>query len=162
MVTICLQFDLGMVYDEPEKSFIHKWLLLTDPEDPSSGAKVTPHNPPTLHLSSPTSSFTLLPLFIFSPPHSLPPFPSSLPLSLHSISPFLSFLSPLSLPLFLPPLSSSPSSLSPLSLPYFPLSLSLLYLTQGYLKISINVIGPGDDPKPSPSTLTQESVDIES
>ena len=29
-----------MVYDEPDKSFIHKWLLLTDPDDPSSGAKV--------------------------------------------------------------------------------------------------------------------------
>ena len=33
---------------------------------------------------------------------------------------------------------------------------------QGYLKISINVIGPGDDPKPSPSSLSQEAVDIES
>ena len=34
------QFDLGMVYDEADKCFIHKWLLLTDPDDPSSGAKV--------------------------------------------------------------------------------------------------------------------------
>ena len=33
---------------------------------------------------------------------------------------------------------------------------------KGYLKISINVIGPGDDPKPSPSTLAQDDVDIES
>ena len=32
---------------------------------------------------------------------------------------------------------------------------------KGYLKFSINVIGPGDDPKPSPSTMSQESVDIE-
>ena len=41
-VCVCLsvQFDLGMVYDEPEKCFIHKWLLLTDPDDPSSGTKV--------------------------------------------------------------------------------------------------------------------------
>ncbi len=33
---------------------------------------------------------------------------------------------------------------------------------KGYLKFSINVIGPGDDPTPSPSTMSQESVDIES
>ena len=33
---------------------------------------------------------------------------------------------------------------------------------KGYLKFSINIIGPGDDPKPSPSTLSKESVDIES
>ena len=33
---------------------------------------------------------------------------------------------------------------------------------KGYLKISINVIGPGADPKPSPSTLSQDDVDIES
>lgn len=34
------QFDLGMVYDEPEHCFIHKWLLLTDPNDAAAGAKV--------------------------------------------------------------------------------------------------------------------------
>ena len=34
------KFDLGMVYDEPEHCFIHKWLLLTDPNDPSGGPKV--------------------------------------------------------------------------------------------------------------------------
>ena len=33
---------------------------------------------------------------------------------------------------------------------------------KGYLKFSINVIGPGEDPTPSPSTMSQESVDIES
>ena len=38
--SVMSQFDLGMVYDEPDKCFIHKWLLLTDPDDPSSGAKV--------------------------------------------------------------------------------------------------------------------------
>lgn len=59
-----------MVYDEPEHCFIHKWLLLTDPNDAGGGAK-------------------------------------------------------------------------------------------GYLKFSINVIAPGDDPKPSPSDMSQESVDIE-
>ena len=32
--------DVGTVYDEPEHCFIHKWLLLTDPNDPSAGAKV--------------------------------------------------------------------------------------------------------------------------
>ena len=32
---------------------------------------------------------------------------------------------------------------------------------KGYLKFSINVIGPGDDPPPSPSTMSQENVDIE-
>ena len=34
------KFDLGLVYDEVQHCFIHKWLLLTDPEDPSGGAKV--------------------------------------------------------------------------------------------------------------------------
>lgn len=34
------KFDLGMVYDEPEHCFIHKWLLLTDPNDAAGGAKV--------------------------------------------------------------------------------------------------------------------------
>ena len=33
---------------------------------------------------------------------------------------------------------------------------------KGYLKFSINVIYPGVDPKPSPSTISQENVDIES
>lgn len=37
------KFDLGMVYDEPEHCFIHKWLLLTDPNDPSGGPKVLSH-----------------------------------------------------------------------------------------------------------------------
>ena len=34
------KFDLGLVYDEVEHCFIHKWLLLTDPGDPSGGPKV--------------------------------------------------------------------------------------------------------------------------
>ena len=34
------EFDLGLVYDEVEHCFIHKWLLLTDLEDPSGEAKV--------------------------------------------------------------------------------------------------------------------------
>ena len=34
------KFDLGMVYDEVGHAFIHKWLLLTDPDDASGGAKV--------------------------------------------------------------------------------------------------------------------------
>ncbi len=33
---------------------------------------------------------------------------------------------------------------------------------KGYLKFSINIIGPGDEPVPSPSTLSQDSVDIDS
>ncbi|XP_064383023.1 myoferlin-like isoform X2 [Halichondria panicea] len=65
------KFDLGMVYDEPEHCFIHKWLLLTDPGDSGGAAK-------------------------------------------------------------------------------------------GYLKVSIQILGPGDDPKPSPSDIGQETVDIES
>ncbi|XP_065924822.1 myoferlin isoform X7 [Magallana gigas] len=31
--------DVGMVYLEPRHSFLHKWLLLSDPEDTMSGAK---------------------------------------------------------------------------------------------------------------------------
>ena len=34
------KLDLGVVYDEPGHAFIHKWLLLTDPEDAGGGAKV--------------------------------------------------------------------------------------------------------------------------
>lgn len=34
------KLDLGMVYDEVGHCFIHKWLLLTDPEDPAGGSKV--------------------------------------------------------------------------------------------------------------------------
>ena len=34
------QFDVGLAYNEPDHCFIHKWLLLTDPEDSSSSAKV--------------------------------------------------------------------------------------------------------------------------
>ena len=34
------QFDVGLVYDEPGHAFIHKWLLLTDPDDVTSEAKV--------------------------------------------------------------------------------------------------------------------------
>ena len=34
------KLDLGMVYDEVAHCFIYKWLLLTDPADPSGGAKV--------------------------------------------------------------------------------------------------------------------------
>lgn len=33
------QCDVGMVYLEPRHSFLHKWLLLSDPEDTMSGAK---------------------------------------------------------------------------------------------------------------------------
>lgn len=32
---------------------------------------------------------------------------------------------------------------------------------KGYLKVSINVIGPGDIPIPSPSVMTPETVDVE-
>ena len=41
---------------------------------------------------------------------------------------------------------------------------SIHYDLQGYLKISIQVLGPWDDPKPSPSLTEadQGSVDIES
>lgn len=34
------KLDLGTIYDEVGHCFIHKWLLLTDPEDPSGGARV--------------------------------------------------------------------------------------------------------------------------
>ncbi len=34
------KLDLGLVYDEPGHAFIHKWLLLTDPDDAAAGAKV--------------------------------------------------------------------------------------------------------------------------
>ena len=34
------QFDVGLAYNEPDHCFIHKWLLLTNPEDSSSSAKV--------------------------------------------------------------------------------------------------------------------------
>ena len=34
------QFDVGLVYDEPDHAIIHKWLLLTDPDDVTSEAKV--------------------------------------------------------------------------------------------------------------------------
>lgn len=36
----CFKLDLGLVYDEPGHAFIHKWLLLTDPDDAGGGAKV--------------------------------------------------------------------------------------------------------------------------
>ena len=36
---VCLQCDIGMVYDEEKHSFINRWLLLSDPEDTLSGAK---------------------------------------------------------------------------------------------------------------------------
>eukprot|EP00731_Ephydatia_muelleri_P021700 Em0014g291a len=64
------KFDVGLAYNEPDHCFIHKWLLLTDPEDSSSSAK-------------------------------------------------------------------------------------------GYVKVSINVIGPGDEPKHSPATMSPDNVDIE-
>ena len=35
------KLDLGMVYDEPGHCITHKWLLLTDPEDPAGGSKVS-------------------------------------------------------------------------------------------------------------------------
>ncbi len=34
------KLDLGVVFDEAGHCFIHKWLLMTDPDDPSGGAKV--------------------------------------------------------------------------------------------------------------------------
>ena len=34
------KLDLGLVYDEPRHTFMHKWLLLMDPEDAAGGAKV--------------------------------------------------------------------------------------------------------------------------
>ena len=34
------KFDLGLVYDEEDHCYIHKWLLLTDPLDLSSEVKV--------------------------------------------------------------------------------------------------------------------------
>ena len=34
------RFDLGLVYKERDHCFIHKWLLLSDPNDPSGEAKV--------------------------------------------------------------------------------------------------------------------------
>lgn len=40
MDNICIpQCDIGMIFDEPQHSFIHKWLLLSDPEDNMAGAK---------------------------------------------------------------------------------------------------------------------------
>ena len=33
------QFDIGLVYDEPNHAFINKWLLLSDAEDTMAGAK---------------------------------------------------------------------------------------------------------------------------
>ncbi|PAA82420.1 hypothetical protein BOX15_Mlig000471g3 [Macrostomum lignano] len=33
------KFDLGMLYEEDGHAFLHKWLLLCDPEDPQGGAK---------------------------------------------------------------------------------------------------------------------------
>ena len=35
------KFDLGLVYDEEDHCYIHKWLLLTDPLDLSSELKVS-------------------------------------------------------------------------------------------------------------------------
>ena len=37
----------------------------------------------------------------------------------------------------------------------------LCILPQGYLKMSIMVIGPGDEPKRSPAYVSPEEVDIE-
>ena len=34
-----LQFDIGLIYDEPRHSFINKWLLLCDPDDTMAGHK---------------------------------------------------------------------------------------------------------------------------
>lgn len=34
------RFDLGLVYKERDHCFIHKWLLLSDPNDSSGEAKV--------------------------------------------------------------------------------------------------------------------------
>ena len=33
------QLDLGRVFDEEKHAILHKWLLLADPEDPTSSAK---------------------------------------------------------------------------------------------------------------------------
>ena len=72
-----MQLDLGLVFDEPGKCFIHKWLLLTDPDDPSNDTKVRTcghvYNEGTevsLH------SAILSPLHVCSFLHLLSPFPS--------------------------------------------------------------------------------------
>ena len=36
---IVLQCDIGMIFDEPQHSFINRWLLLSDPDDLLAGAK---------------------------------------------------------------------------------------------------------------------------
>ena len=103
-----------MVLSPSDHCFIHKWLLLTDPNDTAAGAKVcvcggggggacVTHIRTTLHYC--VSDAVLI--FV----------------------------------------SASSSSHS--------------HLPQGYLKFSIQVIGPGDEPKPSPSEMSSESVDIE-
>ena len=47
------KFDLGLVYDEEDHCYIHKWLLLTDPFDPSSEAKACKYHMQT-HLHTHT------------------------------------------------------------------------------------------------------------
>ena len=69
------------MYDEPQHSIVHKWLLMTDPQDPASEAKV-------LH-----------------------------PCSVMPLNPC--------------------TYVSVLTHPYN-------LLSQGYLKISVNILGPGD------------------
>ena len=65
------------MYDEPQHGIVHKWLLMTDPQDPASEAKV-------LHPCSAAES-----MYILTHPYNV--------------------------------------------------------LSQGYLKISVNVLGPGDE-----------------
>ena len=92
--------------------FIHKWLLLTDPNDTAAGAKVCVCvcvGGGKCGCACVTHIRTSDAVFIF--------------------------------------VSASSSSHS--------------CLPQGYLKFSIQVIGPGDEPKPSPSEMSSESVDIE-
>ena len=38
-LSVCLQVDIGMIYDEPQHSLLNKWLLLADPDDSMAGAK---------------------------------------------------------------------------------------------------------------------------
>ena len=53
-------FSLGVVYDEVDHCFIHKWVLLCDPRNPSSGAKVAHAISLSLSLSFSFSVFVTL------------------------------------------------------------------------------------------------------
>ena len=38
-VTLCVQCDIGLIYDEPRHALINKWLLLSNPSEASEGVK---------------------------------------------------------------------------------------------------------------------------